>query len=69
MLILKIKNISQTFNVADYHYELIEDGDEAKTVAEGVIEGHKRGSGFSVLIHQAALSIALNGNPKPKDAE
>lgn len=69
MLVLKIKNITGDFKRADYHFELIEDGEEVKTVAEGTVKGHERGMGYSVLIHQVALVIGANGNPKPKDTE
>ena len=65
MLIIKIKNVTGTFNKADYHFELWVN-DTMQFV--GFIKGFRRADGYAALIREAARIVAENGNPGPDNS-
>jgi hypothetical protein len=65
MLILKIKNITRTFDVADYHFELAVND---QTIAIGKVRNHRRRTGYASLIDDIANVLRQTGDPKPEDA-
>jgi hypothetical protein len=65
MLILKIKNITKTFDVADYHFEIAVND---QTIAIGKVRNHRRVTGYAALLDEIAQVLRQTGNPKPEDA-
>ena len=65
MLIVKIKNITGTFDVADYHFEIAVND---QTIAIGKVRNHRRSTGYAALLDDVAESLRKNGDPKPEDA-
>ena len=65
MLIVKIKNVTGTFDVADYHFTLWVN--ETMQFV-GFIKGFRRADGYAALMREAARIVAENGNPRPEDA-
>ena len=62
MLIIKIKNITGTFNYADYHFEVFVND---TVVSEGTVDGHFRRWGYAELIRLVAKAVETAGNPGP----
>ncbi|CAB4147036.1 hypothetical protein UFOVP505_9 [uncultured Caudovirales phage] len=65
MLTIKIKNITGSFNKADYHFELWVN-DTMQFV--GRVKHFRRARGYAALMIEAAKIVAENGNPGPDDA-
>jgi len=65
MLIIKIKNITGTFDRADYHFELWVN-DTMQFI--GWVKNFRRTRGYAALMIEAAKIVAENGNPGPADA-
>lgn len=63
MLILKIKNISGTWGIADYRWEVFEND---KVIAEGFTR-HNRLEGYAALLEKIAKYMREHGNPKPEE--
>jgi hypothetical protein len=65
VLVVKIKNITGTFDYADYHFTLWVN--ETMQFV-GWIRGFRRARGYAALMIEAAKIVAENGNPKPADS-
>lgn len=62
MLIVKIKNISGTWGVADYRWEVLEND---KVLDDGFIR-HNRLEGYAALLEKIAKLLREGGDPKPE---
>ena len=65
MLIVKIKNITGTFDYADYRFEVFVND---TVVSEGTVDGHFRRWGYAEIIRLVAKAVETAGNPKPADS-
>jgi hypothetical protein len=65
VLIVKIKNITGTFDYADYHFEVFVND---TVVSEGTVDGHFRRWGYAEIIRLVAKAVETAGNPKPADS-
>ena len=65
MLIVKFKNVTGSFDVADYHFTLWVN--EAMQFV-GFLKRFRRADGYAALMREAARIVAENGNPGPEDA-
>lgn len=63
MLIIKFKNVTGTFDLADYHFTLWVN--ETMQFV-GFIKGFRRADGYAALMREAARIVAENGNPGPE---
>jgi len=62
VLVVKIKNITGTFDYADYHFEVFVND---TVVSEGTVDGHFRRWGYAELIRLVAKAVETTGNPGP----
>ena len=64
MLIVKFKNVTGSFDVADYHFTLWVN--ETMQFV-GFLKRFRRADGYAALMREAARIVAENGDPKPDD--
>jgi len=65
MLIIKFKNVTGTFDLADYHFTL---WINETMQFVGFIKGFRRADGYAALMREAARIVAENGDPGPEGA-